>query len=249
MQFITLGTGTYVPKLDVVTSCYLLKANNLNILFDFGRGALNQLLKAGIEYYQIDCIFITHFHADHINDLISLLNISFFEPPGQEKRTKDLVIYGPVGIKENIHDLLKALHYEDKEPKHKIIIKELEDKEIIEIKDIKIKSFIVKHSTNSNCLSYKIENNNKIICYSGDSSECEGLKKVCQDADLAIIEATLPNKIENVGHLNPNQALKLAQECNVKKLVLTHLSAESLGDAKKLGDKVIIAKDMMKFEL
>lgn len=249
MQLTTLGTGTYVPKIDAATSCYLLKANNLNIVFDFGRGALNQLLKIGVEYHQIHSIFITHFHADHVNDLSSLFQLLMFEPPGQEKRTKDLVIYGPVGIKENIHNLLKAFGSHEKKPKHKIIVKEVDDKETVNIDVIKVKSFLVTHTSSKNCLAYRIEKDNKVIVYSGDSGECDELKKACQNTDLAIFEATFPNKVEHEAHLNPNQALKLAQECNIKKLVLTHLSTEALEDAKILKDKVIIAEDMMKFDI
>ncbi len=82
MEITILGSGNYQPlKKDRYFPAYLVKAGKQNLVFDFGRGALGQLLKLGIKYYEIDAIFISHTHADHCSELSSFLHIALAEPP------------------------------------------------------------------------------------------------------------------------------------------------------------------------
>ena len=67
-----------------------VRAGKQNLVFDFGRGALGQLLKLGIKYYEIDAIFISHTHADHCSELSSFLHIALAEPPIGKFRKKDI---------------------------------------------------------------------------------------------------------------------------------------------------------------
>ena len=120
MKITVLGSGTYVPQLDKLNSSYLVQIGKENLVFDFGRGAINQLLKKGVEYYDIDRIFITHTHADHCSELISLLHIALAGPYQEKYRTKELVIYGPKGIKKTINNLLEAFYLSDKKPVYEV---------------------------------------------------------------------------------------------------------------------------------
>lgn len=62
----------------------------------------------------------------------------------------------------------------------------------------------------------------------GDVAETESLKPYVQDADCLVIEATyLHTEAEmagQVGHITATQAAELARDCNVKTLILTHIS-------------------------
>ena len=61
-----------------------------------------------------------------------------------------------------------------------------------------------------------------------DTRLCEGVFKLADGADLLVIESTyLSSERElatNFGHLTARQAARVAQECGVRKLVLTHFS-------------------------
>jgi len=76
MEITVLGSGTYQPELKRHCSGYLIKISRQNLVFDFGRGTLDQLLKLGINYFDIDSIFISHTHADHCSELSSFLHIT-----------------------------------------------------------------------------------------------------------------------------------------------------------------------------
>lgn len=234
----------------------MVQIGNENLVFDFGRGCINQLLKLGIEYHDLAIIFISHTHADHCAELSPFLQIALQEPPEGKFRKKDATIYGPKGIKQTVRNLLKAFHMEDKKPRYKVKVKELKEGEIVKGKNWFVKCFKATHAKKRNCLSYRVENNNKVFSYSGDNSYCKGLIDCCKDADLAIIEANSPTSLEMEGHLTGEKTGKIAQEANVKTLVLTHLSVyyKENFDVKKEAKSffkgpIIIAKDMMQFQL
>ena len=67
-------------------SAYLIKTNGKNILFDSGLGKkangqlLNELSKVGVSPEQVDYVYITHFHGDHIGGMLT--------PEGEKVFTK-----------------------------------------------------------------------------------------------------------------------------------------------------------------
>lgn len=99
----------------------------------------------------------------------------------------------------------------------------------------------------------------KIIAYLTDSVPNKNSIKVAQDADILISEATYSSKLEEKAekyrHMTAKQAGLIANQANVKKLVLTHFSTryknihELEEDARNVFDDVIAAKDFMKINL
>ena len=144
--------------------------------------------------------------------------------PEKQLRTKDLIIYAPKGFKKRYNHLEKAFNLKKYKPKYKVVVKELKNNDIIKINNCVIKSYQVEHAKSSLCLSYRIESEDRILTYSGDSGDCKGLRIACQNSDLAILEATMgEDSIEM--HLNGELAGKIAQESKVKKLVLSHINS------------------------
>jgi len=256
MKVTVLGSSTYVPLLDKFNSSYLVQINNENLVFDFGRGAINQLLKKGIEYYDIDRIFITHTHADHCSELSSLLHITLAGPYPEKFRTKNLTIYGPKGIKETVNHLLEAFDLTKYKSTYEVKVVEIDFGEVIKGNNWSVKCFEAFHSDSIVCLSYRIETEGKVVSYSGDSGDYEKLRECCKDSDLAFIEATFSGNVENDRHLNGEQVGKLAKEIGVKKLVLIHTGTslegpfEPLPEAKVVFDgPIAVAEELMEFEL
>lgn len=77
-------------------------------LFDCGEGTQRQLLLAGINFMDIDHIFISHWHADHFAGLLGLL-----ETMNLEGRREPLRIYGPEASK--FVPLIESLGYSTKD--------------------------------------------------------------------------------------------------------------------------------------
>ncbi|MCK4552773.1 ribonuclease Z [Candidatus Pacearchaeota archaeon] len=245
-----LGSGTFVPELKRTCSSYLIENDNEKIVFDFGRGAIRNLLKLKINLYEINQIFISHMHTDHSTELASFIQF-ILDAPEKKNLKKEYFIYGPIGIKRDMQNMLKTFHIEKHKNLHRIKVNEIKDN--LKIGCFKIKAFKVKHGK-INSLSYRIEIKNKSLCYSGDSSYCEGLKHACKNVDLAIIESTAPKTWNLKNHLTGKEAGKIALESNVKNLIITHVANAYLSKVKKdvkknYKGKVIIAKDLRRIKI
>lgn len=69
--------------LSTTMSAYLIKTNGKNILFDSGMGQkdshlIENLSKAEVTPEQIDYVYITHFHGDHIGGMVDSLGNKVF---------------------------------------------------------------------------------------------------------------------------------------------------------------------------
>lgn len=258
MKLTILGSGTYQPELERHSATYLVETNEGGkICFDFGRGAVDQLLKLRIRITELDAVFLSHWHGDHVADLVALLHytvaplpddLSVFRPV----RQKPLKIYGPKGTTGNIRAILSMTRFGKKEFVN-LEVKDLTNSEMKE-NGLKIKSFVTDHTPSAVC--YRIESEGRILAYSGDSIETDGLRKAIHSADLAVIEAGWPEKVNPKTHLTGPRAGKIAAEENVKKLVLTHIAPYYLKDFNPVKDaqtyfkgEILEAKDLMEIEI
>jgi ribonuclease BN (tRNA processing enzyme) len=253
MKLTILGAGTFVPELKRSCSSYLIEYDKYRIIFDFGMGTIYNLLRLKKDLYDFNKIFITHTHADHLSEIVSFLAFILYAPE-KDKLKIPYEIYGPKGIRESLRKIKEAFQFKDEKFSNRIKIHELSGKEIIKMGKLEIKPFEVNHSKRRLCLGYQILEDKKKICYSGDSGYCKSLKCACQDADIAIIEATLPKKWDVASHMNGEETGKIAREARVKKLILTHVANTYLSQVKKdvkkeYNGKIIIAKDLMKIKI
>jgi ribonuclease Z len=98
-----LGTSSSQPTLDRNPSCQVLNVNNDLFMIDAGEGAQLNLTKFKIKRNQIEVIFISHMHGDHIFGLPGIIT-SFMH----FSRTNPLTIIGPRGLKLFIETFLQV---------------------------------------------------------------------------------------------------------------------------------------------
>jgi ribonuclease Z len=88
-----------------------------------------------------------------------------------------------------------------------------------------------------------------------DTRLCDNVLRLAADADLLVIESTyLSSEAElarRFGHLTARQAARVAQECGVRKLVLTHFSQRYLDPerfheeaAAEFSGEILVASDL-----
>jgi len=241
MKVTILGSGTAAPRLNRNMAGYLLEIGKKKILFDSGPGTIRQLLKLRVNLLDIDNIFYTHLHNDHINDLSGIIWSNNYGT----LRKKVLNLYGPKGFKKYYKILMEKI-LKPKKLNFLINVKEMWNNTTIKNNPI-IKSIKSKHTDNS--VSYRIENNGKSIVYSGDTDYSKEIIEISKNVDLLILECSSPKKKK--GHLTPSLCGKIATKANVKKLVLTHFYPECDNiDVRKQCSKeysgnIILAKDFM----
>ena len=100
-----LGTGSPELRLNRFGGSTLVQAGPHNLLFDAGRGCTLRLGQLGIPLGAVDCVFLTHFHSDHVNGLPDLWMTGYIRAPYASRRAP-LRVIGPTGTR----NLVQAMH-------------------------------------------------------------------------------------------------------------------------------------------
>ena len=216
MKLTILGSGTCVPYHRRGSSSYALQLSKSTILLDCGNGATWKLGKVGINYLDIDHIFITHFHPDHTSDLIPFLFATRYSYGS--RREKQLQLWGPPGFISFFSALKEA--YSDWIVPQELIVNDI-DKNELQLEDFVLTSAHTLHTENS--LAYRIDSEGKSLVYSGDTDYSESLVKLAENADILLIECSMPDELKVEGHLTPTEVSRVANESGARKIILTHL--------------------------
>lgn len=102
MEVTFLGTGGAIPTTERNPSAILLRRKGERFLFDVGEGTQRQMMHFSTGF-DIDAIFLTHLHGDHVLGLPGLLQTLDFT-----ERTAPLPIYTPTGTADTVAHLLNA---------------------------------------------------------------------------------------------------------------------------------------------
>jgi ribonuclease Z len=89
-----LGTGASAPSARRSTAAVLVARGGVKMLFDCGEGTQRQMQRS-LGLTQVDEIYLTHYHADHVLGLPGLLKTYDLTD-----REAPLRIYGPPGLDE-----------------------------------------------------------------------------------------------------------------------------------------------------
>ena len=216
MEIQILGSGTCVPSDRRGSSGYLIILKSTKILFDCGNGVTWKLEKSGINYLDIDHIFITHMHPDHNADLIPFLFATKY--PAEKPRTKELNLWGPPGFKDFIKSMQNI--YGNWLNPDNTKISELE-KHDYSFDEFHFSAIRTGHTENS--LAFRLESKGRSVVYSGDTDYFDEFINFARDCDVLIIECSLPDRLKRKGHLTPKDVIKIASSVKPKILALTHM--------------------------
>ncbi len=250
MKLTILGSGTSIVTARRGPSGYLLRINDKNLFIDSGSGSLRKIAESSVTIGDIDYAIYTHFHPDHMIDMISLLFA--FMIPGSHK-PKSLTLIGPTGMRELYHNLSKNFNNLLDPKGYNLVIHELTDRSR-NFDDFKLSSRRVKHTDNS--VAYRFEaGSGKSLVYSGDTDYCKNIVNLAKDADALLLECSHPKHIKVEGHLNSSLAGRVAREAHCRKLILTHFypicdQYDILGQCKEeFGGEIVVAEDLMTVEI
>ena len=275
MELILLGTGC--PKVDYKRfgPANLISTKVTNILVDCGSGITQRLDQINISTADIDALFLTHLHSDHVIDLYQLIISSW-----HSYRTKPWKVYGPKGTKKFVSKIMNAwqeeraqrIKYENRSSTKafNIIVKEFSTSGTINIKDLKIKYFEVDHKPVPFAYGFCFLKNNKKLTISGDTRPCENIMKFGQLSDVLLHEVFIEDEIKETNKMRTLKTLhnvkdyhtpssivgKIASLTRCKKLVLTHLVPTKFNEKKfkkivkkEFGKDPIIGRDLLKIKI
>lgn len=246
MKLTILGCGTTVLDLKKHEAGYLLEHGGKKYLFDSGAGTVYRLLEVGVKVTDLDAIFYTHMHNDHINDLPAIVWSNNYD---KAPRKRTLYLYGPHGFKKYFKTIMDKI-IGDYEFFYSIEANDITNKEF-SVDGLNITTKELKHSGVN--IAYRIESSGKVLVYSGDTEYCKEIEEIAKDADVLILECGVA--VKDQPHLLPEECGIIAKNANVKKLILTHMypvfdDVDVIGLVKKNFDgEVELAKDLMVIEL
>ncbi|MEE8317963.1 MAG: ribonuclease Z [Candidatus Omnitrophota bacterium] len=250
MVITLLGTGTGIPSLRRNSPGLLMRLGDKKAVFDSGPGSLRNLLQAGVDLLDLDVVFYTHLHLDHISGFTTILFATKIPP---SIRKKALTVYGPKGMKayyENLKGLYKETICTDA---YKLYLEEIENK-TIDMDGFKITTRTLEHHGGG--MGYRIVTpKGKVVVYSGDTDYCDDVVELSKNADLLILECSSPDEMSMKGHLSPTTAGRVAQQAQAKKVVFVHMypicDREDLITPckKEFKGEIVVGEDLMEFDL
>ncbi len=237
-----VGSGTGVPSVKRASPSYLLRLSNQMLLVDLGPGTLRRLAELEVRIQEIDGICCTHFHPDHIADLVHFF---FASKNPMDPRKKPLTLFAAPKIRSFYDELLYA--YEGVfRPDFPFSIVTLEDSQHDEA-HFRLFTLPILHTPHS--IGFRFESEGKVVVFSGDTDVCDNLVTLAHGADLFVLECSFPDSMKVQGHLVPKECGQLAQKAEVKRLLLSHFyppceGADLVGACKKFyTGEILLASD------
>jgi ribonuclease BN (tRNA processing enzyme) len=237
LKITVLGKSPSWQDAGGACSGYLLETDETKVLLDCGNGVFGKL-RERIDYTELDGVIISHLHADHFLDLVPYAYALIYAPkqqpvpvhtwPGTDEPARPRLV-APPGAEETFRRVVGAWGNDDLIDSA-FRIAEYEGGDRVEIGDIWATFHPVPHFVETFAVRIGSEGEGEII-YSADTRPGGEIVEAARDADLLIIEATLPRPERTGvrGHLTPEEAGEHARQAGVKRVVITHISDE-LGD-------------------
>lgn len=96
-----LGSSSAVPTKTRNTTSQFLQFLHHPMMIDCGESSINTMVRLGLPFTQVEYIFISHLHTDHILGLPGLLSSLALK-----NRTKPLTIFSPKGLRVLMEPLI-----------------------------------------------------------------------------------------------------------------------------------------------
>ena len=218
-----LGTSAGLPTPKQGVSSYIISYKNYDVMIDFGEGTYLAWLKNDYIWKRLKYLFITHMHPDHTGGLINFL---FYKKLSNSNIP--IILYGPENLKEYILMCLK----------NQGINLNFDYKVLPILPEIRLDDNIYVKSTDMihklKCYAYRFNSSNFDIMVATDTLPNKNTVNLAKDCDILIHECTFLDEDVDLAyktkHTTVSQALDIAKEANVDRLILSHFSPNIKND-------------------
>lgn len=224
MKLTVLGAGTSIPHPRRTSSGYWLETNGGTILLDCAASIGSRMAGNGLDWPDLDAIWISHFHLDHVGGLAPLL--AGTKHAGQMKlREKPLRIFGPQGLRRLIDSFGGVYNYRLLEQPFPVEIIEVETLEPFEIANgVEATAMKTPHTAESHAIH--IRDGESTLVFSADTGFDESLATLSNRVDLLILECSFVKNKPTENHLELSEAIHLIRKAKPKRAMLTHFYPE-----------------------
>ncbi len=235
MRLTVLGKSPSWQDVDGACSGYLLQDDGATVLLDCGNGVFGKLRRF-VDYVDVDAVVVSHLHADHFLDLVPFSYALTYAPrqqpvpvppwPGTDRPARPRLV-APPGAAKTLRRVAGAWGNEDL-IERAFRLEEYAAESLIEVGPLRISFSPVPHFVDSYAISVSSENGGGRLAYGADSRPAAQLVEFARDADLFLVEATLPRPERTGvrGHLTAEEAGDHGRRAGARRLLLTHISDE-----------------------
>jgi ribonuclease BN (tRNA processing enzyme) len=226
LRLTVMGGGAAWPNPGQGCSSYLIRSAATTLLLDCGPDTLLEL-RRHVSLETISAIIISHCHADHILDLVTLRYALVY---GMERPGAPIPIWlppGGVAVLQALGDILGSQGERvDDFWGAAFRLSEYDPDEALDIEGLSVSFARTQHFTPCHAMRLSAPGGPSIV-YGADLGRVEHLIEFAAHAGLLVAEATANDNsnvpLEQRGHLTPEDAGRWARLSNVNRLLLSHL--------------------------
>ena len=235
-----LGTGSPMPVMERFGPSIMVEAGDQKFLFDAGRGALQRLGQTNVKYKDIQGVFFTHLHSDHVVGFPDLWLTGWLT--GQ--RMEPLRVWGPLGTQKMMSHIEKAFEFDVEArisdhtgaPNGGVIkAEDIKEGVIFEKNGVKVTAFEVDHGRVKPAFGYRIDYAGHSVVLSGDTRPSQNLIRYSKGVDLLIHEVVSPEVLARMNfpaelaktiieyHTTPEQAGEIFSRVKPRMAIFSHI--------------------------
>ncbi|TPG46736.1 MBL fold metallo-hydrolase [Rhodanobacter glycinis] len=229
-----LGTGAPSPGMQRFGPSTLVEAGKHKLLFDAGRGALQRLAQLNIHWRDVDGVFLTHLHSDHVVGFPDLWLTGWLVRPG---RQRPLHVWGPAGTRQMMAHLEQAYAFDIRIRQSDdratpagvvLLVADIAEGVVFEQDGVKVTAFAVDHGPVKPAFGYRVDYAGRSVVLSGDTRLSPNLIRHAQGVDVLVHEVVAPSIFHGPAsviehHTTPAQAGEVFARTKPRLAVYSHI--------------------------
>lgn len=240
-------TGTGVPHVAPGRAGpgVLVRHAGTALQFDAGRATSLRLAEAGTRHHELDALFVTHHHSDHLTGLVDVVFARWLMGHGRHVPLEIVAPRGPATryvermLEPWEDDIAVRMSHVDRhdrpDPRLTGFEPSAEPTEVWSRDDVRVLACAVHHEPVTPSVAYRVETPDGAVAISGDTIVCDEMARLAQGARVLVHEAfrrgAAAPAFERLPHLrriasyhaDTAEIGPLATRAGVETLVLTHL--------------------------
>lgn len=225
MRLVVLGSGTSVPHPQRAASAHWLDTAEGSLLLDASAACVHRMAQENLNWVELDAIWISHFHLDHVGGLAPFL-FGTKHAPQTRNRRKPLSIYGGYGLKKLLTAFDEAGDYNLLRQPFPIEVREVAPGTEFEmLPGLRAQTLSTPHTSESLAIRLTEEQGASLV-YTSDTGYTDALGTFADGAQLFMMECSFWRNKPIEAHLELKDAMRLARRAAPGRVLLTHLYPE-----------------------